>query len=119
MGHQTIGAFSPSTPLSGGNNGLIVTQNSNSDTSITGTGLMDDLRVAVLYPAYSPNPTLKWTGMTANTSQDGTTCTAQVTEILLNTGQKRRTVGDDLTTVSVTVGDATTTVDIFTGVPPP
>ncbi len=116
---QTISGFSPTTKLSGGHNGLIFTKGSTSNATINGTGLTNGLAVTVLFPRQSPNPHIKWTGVTANTNAGGTQCTAALIEQLVNNGPHAGTKGDDPVTVSVTVGDATTDSNIQTGTAPP
>ena len=117
----TISGFTPSSRIQGGKNGLIWTKGATSNAMITGTGLTDGLSVTVLFPGRSQNPKIKWTGTTTDSNADGTQCSVQLTEQLDNNGpgqggQKPPT--DDNTTVSVTVGTATTDATVPVGTSP-
>jgi hypothetical protein len=101
--HVTVGRFSPTTQLSGGNQGLIWTQGSVSTVTITGSGLSNGLPVSAVYPIPPATPTIQWTGTTANTNADGTQCTAELTEQLPNSGPGKKLPLDTPITVTVTV----------------
>jgi hypothetical protein len=110
-----VSTFTSSTKLSGGHYGLDVTSNAASKLTIAGSGFQNGQKVTVLYPPGSSSPTYQWEGPATDTNQDGTRCTAVVTQ---KKSGVSRSVGDDNTTVSVTVGDSqSVNVSTYTGVP--
>jgi hypothetical protein len=105
MAQVIVSAFSATTQLSGGHKGLDKRKTYKSSATIAGTNLADGLPADVRHPQQSQNPTLQWTGRTANTSADGTSCTVELTQQKDLKGQSSGP-RDDATSVSVTVGDS-------------
>jgi hypothetical protein len=101
----------PLTKLKGGHFGLKRKKGSTSDVVLLGSGLADGLDVTVLKPPNSASPEHIWTGVTEITDPDGTECIVELTAVR-NQLKKAR---DDITTVSVTVGNSTPQItNVFT-----
>jgi hypothetical protein len=113
-----VSTFSPTTKLKDGHNGLVVTEGAASKATITGENLSDGLKVVVLYPAGSSDPKYQWEGTTSGTDpKTHQQCTAEVKQ---KKHVKGESIRDDSVTVSVTVGDSSSTnVNTYAGTPSP
>jgi hypothetical protein len=98
---------------SGSGKKLHRTKGVHSSATLSGSGLVDGLKIIVLAPPSSLTPTYRWTGRTANSSPDGSGCSVDLIERRKNhpKGHNNR---DENTTVSVTANDTTTMSNTIT-----
>jgi hypothetical protein len=121
--NQTVTSFTANTKLTGGKNGLDKGKGKHSKATIDGTGLSDGLRVDVLDPPFSNDPTFEWTGYTKDTNSAGTESKVDLTQqkehrtkhVHQKVDPDQEGKRDDPATVSVTVGDGSTQSDTYIG----